>query len=295
MNIYTDSELNNMNKNELISCVRNLENQFVVNNELDNDLPEDSEIAYYVYKTYDYDWFKRLAGNRSTKHKDKIKRSIEQNGYFRNPININDLHEIGDGQARFYACKELNLPIEFIVSKNMDLHECIKRNSNSTNWKMKNFVDSFAEAGNEDYIVLKDLLERYNGQLADENIIILAGKSKSEGGASSGSVKAGKFKMMDTDTASRRIEYVCNMMDIIRGICGRQRPWVCAFKFVYYCNEIDKTKLEKKLKEHINMIHASNTIKESIDMLEDVYNFHRKEKVYFHPWYNKYCKICTKR
>ena len=66
--------------------------------------------------TRDYSLFKKLDGNRDVKKKNALVKSITEfdlTNY--SPIIVTDDFRIVDGQHRFEACKELNLPIYFIV------------------------------------------------------------------------------------------------------------------------------------------------------------------------------------
>lgn len=58
-----------------------------------------------VYRTNNYDQFKRLVGNREVNPKrvKTIKKSVEEIGYIPNPIIVNENMEVIDGQGRLQA------------------------------------------------------------------------------------------------------------------------------------------------------------------------------------------------
>ena len=70
-----------------------------------------------VYSTTDYDSFAKLEGNRDVlqSRKNIIKESIEERGWIRNPVVVNEKMQIIDGQGRFEALKELGMPIEYVI------------------------------------------------------------------------------------------------------------------------------------------------------------------------------------
>lgn len=63
--------------------------------------------------TSDYFRFKILDGNRDVlkSHVNKIKESMKKFGWIGPGIIVNEKFEIIDGQTRFYAAKELGLPM----------------------------------------------------------------------------------------------------------------------------------------------------------------------------------------
>ena len=135
---------------------------------------KDEKVAYNVYTTNDYSIFKRLPGNRDIPESriSKIVESIQSIGWVHNPIIVNEKMEVIDGQGRLTALQRLKMPVEYVVAPGAGNKECIYMNMNMVNWKLPDFVKSYAEQGNENYQRLLSLMERYaNGNL---NIISTA-------------------------------------------------------------------------------------------------------------------------
>ena len=69
-----------------------------------------------VKKTMDYSLVKKLEGHRDVRKKNALVESIkEMDLTMYSPIIVSEDFRIIDGQHRFEACKELNLPIYFLV------------------------------------------------------------------------------------------------------------------------------------------------------------------------------------
>jgi len=66
--------------------------------------------------TYDYEIFKRMRGNRilNNSHVKNLVKSMKEK-YLPQPILVNKDMEIIDGQHRFAAAEELNLPIHYLI------------------------------------------------------------------------------------------------------------------------------------------------------------------------------------
>lgn len=253
------------------------------------------EIAATVYQTNDYSIFRVLNGNRSvlTQRKRIILTSIKERGFIMNPIVVNEKMEIIDGQGRFEALRELDMPIYYIVAVGATIDDCIALNIKQKNWSLNDYIHCYAEIGNDEYIFLEKLLHKYHGKLHDNVIVHIAGISTADSTPSS-KIKNGEFRIMDRDTIDKRMEFAMSLSDIIGTDKGRSRLWGCVFKFLYYTEEIDKKTLMHKLTRRVDEIPMCGKVKDAILRIEDVYNFKTESdnKVFFQPLFEKYKKMC---
>lgn len=113
-----------------------------------------------VLQTTNYDMFVSLEGNRAVKdgRVNRIIKSIETIGYLPNPILVNENMEVIDGQGRLEALRRMKLPVDYIVCEGIGVKECRQMNIHQSNWTNADFIQSFAAAGNPDYIRLRDIL-----------------------------------------------------------------------------------------------------------------------------------------
>ena len=114
------------------------------------------EAIEFVYQTTNYDKFSCVEFNRDVKESRfyKIKASFEEREIL-NPIIVNENFEIIDGQGRFEVCKELGRPIKYIVACGADINDCRRMNRYNCPWSNDDFIDSYANAGIEDYIRIR--------------------------------------------------------------------------------------------------------------------------------------------
>jgi hypothetical protein len=125
----------------------------------------ESNVKIYFSKTYGD--FKMLKGNRDIDPKKikKIKAAIEDEGidilkYA--PIIVDEKMRIIDGQHRYQVCRELKRPVHYVVIEKADLKEVAKINSNSSSWKVKDFLNSFVDLKRPAYEKIVELRETYN-------------------------------------------------------------------------------------------------------------------------------------
>lgn len=112
-----------------------------------------TKVVCSVYETNDYSIFKELEFNRdvSVFRVEKLIASLKENEIL-NPIVVNEKMEIIDGQGRFEALKVLGRPIKFVFSYGATIDDCRRMNAYNTKWSQRDFVYSFASAGNQNYI-----------------------------------------------------------------------------------------------------------------------------------------------
>lgn len=83
---------------------------------------KDVESDIKVYVTKDYSIFNFLESNRAVNQNQvkKIVKSIQEKGYYPVPILVDDNYSIIDGQHRFTAVEQLNLPVYYIKGAFID-------------------------------------------------------------------------------------------------------------------------------------------------------------------------------
>lgn len=213
----------------------------------------EKEEAYKVYTTKDYSIFKRLVGNRDIPESriSKIVESIQTIGWVHNPIIVNEKMEVIDGQGRLTALQRLKMPVEYIIAKGVGNRECIYMNMNMVNWKLPDFIKSYAEQGNENYQRLLSLMERYaNGNL---NIISTAvyriSKSKQR------DIKQGVLQLTEEQyrAAVPRLEFIKPLLEVLdeKKLPGSMITLMQTLIYYYDYPEVDKERLAYSVEKYI--------------------------------------------
>ena len=106
-------------------------------------------------KTYNYDQFKFLPGNRpvSEARVKKFVNLFNEIGYLEEyPILCTEKYEIIDGQHRWMACLQLHLPIYYSIIEVSDPQNLmIKINANQDIWRLDDYVRFYASRGSKFY------------------------------------------------------------------------------------------------------------------------------------------------
>lgn len=231
-----------------------------------------------ILETTNYDLFKKLEGNRATTvgRVDKIKKSIMEVGYITSPILVNENMEIIDGQGRFEALRELKLPVEYIIQPGLNFRECIAMNVYQTNWSMTDYIKSYAEKGNQNYIYFYKLLEEFP-LIKNFQIFVTAIKEQDKFNASM--LRNGELKITEEEYEGAR-ERISEVYDIIEKYRKISRFWLILRGMLYclYIPEVDKKRLKEKVIEVLesDKVPAIPTTDEAVQFLETIYNRNRK-------------------
>lgn len=209
--------------------------------------------AYKVYMTKDYSIFRRLIGNRDIPESriSKIVGSIQEIGWIRNPIVVNEKMEVIDGQGRLTALQRLGLPVEYIIAEGAGSKECIHMNMNMVNWKLPDFIKSYAEQGNANYQRLLALMEKYaNGNLdIISTAVYRLSKSKHR------DIKAGTLQLTEEQyqAAIPRLEYVKPLLDNIdeKKLPGSMVTLMQTLIYYFDYEDVDKERLAYSVEKYI--------------------------------------------
>ena len=239
---------------------------------------EKTSVAYNVYTTRDYSIFKRLVGNRDIPESriSKIVESIQAVGWIHNPIIVNEKMEVIDGQGRLTALQRLRMPIEYVIAEGAGNKECIYMNMNMVNWKLPDFIKSYAEQGNENYQRLLKLMEKYaNGNLdIISTAVYRISRSKHK------DIKQGTLQLTQEqyDAAISRLEYIEPMLNQIdeKKLPGSFITLMQTLVYYYDYPEVDKERLAYSVEKYIynSTPWVSNTDCEK--EVENVYNYGMK-------------------
>lgn len=241
-----------------------------------------------VLVTNKYEMFKKLDGNRITDERriNKIKESIKKVGYITSPILVNEQMEIIDGQGRFEALKQMQLPVEYIVQEGVGIKECVAMNVHQTNWTIKDYIDSYADRGVQSYIYIRDLMERFK----INNISIIAVATHNQSRYVPELVQEGSIVVTEEQykKAVEKLEYVSEIRE--RFNLPRLNLFIKGILFCMEIEEIDLKRLKEKCIEVLEYgkLPPIPTIEEVMMFIEEIYNKNSKRPtLYIYTEYRK--------
>jgi hypothetical protein len=135
-------------------------------------------------ETKNYDLFKfrinRPIDNGLVK---RLKDSIIEIGYIKSrPIIVDEQYNILDGQHRYIACKELNIPVVWDqISCNGDADKIIiQLNKNQLVWRISEYIQFYAQKGIECYVEFIKFNQMYRHETSTSIAIFIGERDKSK-------------------------------------------------------------------------------------------------------------------
>ena len=227
-------------------------------------------------KTLDYDKFCLLELNRdlNRNHINKLKKSIEENGYLTgNPIIVNEKMEILDGQHRFIALKELGMEIPYGIC-NVDYAMMIRLNTTQRSWSANDYINYYSEKDhNPNYIRLRKLMDAF--KLNATTILIMRDGFMS--GTQSETIRNGAFKL-NIDDELRIREFIKNFEQVIKPTKLKFSQRLCSgMTNIANRKGFKWNTLISKAKKYPTLAHNCRTSVEFEKMLQDLYNYNIKK------------------
>ena len=243
-----------------------------------------------IFETYDYNQFKILDSNRAVTdaRKNMLKKSIQEYGYIRNPIVVNEKMEILDGQGRFSACKELDKPIQFTVVEGAGIKECMVLNQNAKNWSLTDFIKSYANQGNQSYVYFDKLLEYGFGITAT----LYAVENKFSPSRGTDLIKDGRL-FIDKDIYRKAVESLNILKELepyINRIEGRKEMIKVGIIFASRIDICDNRRLIESIKKRFTMIAPVASMNGFLDDLSNIYNYKQRSseaRIYLKEEYDR--------
>lgn len=242
-----------------------------------------------IKTTNNYEMFKKLEGNRITDDRrvEKIKKSILKVGYITSPILVNENMEIIDGQGRFEALKQLQLPVEYIVQNSIGIKECVAMNVHQTNWSTVDYINSYADRGVQSFVYVRNLMEMFK----IHNVSIIAVATLGVGKFLDNCIHEGSLKITQEqyENAVKKLEF---FGDILKGYNDIKRVNLF-YKGLLYCTEIDGIDLNRLKEKSIDVLERGKlppipTIEEVMQFIEEIYNKNsKKPTLYIYTEYRK--------
>ncbi len=236
------------------------------------------------FVTENYSLFKPLLGNRgiSAARIRKIKESIESVGYMPSRIIVNEKNEVIDGQCRLQVFKEYGLPVHVDVVPGIGIKECIAMNINQTNWKIDDYISSYAAQGNENYKRLQKLLKTFRA--IGMRAILAAACDYKTGGQVWDYAKDGTIQISEKDyySIAEKLDYVMQFKELFKTVGGLNHTYYVAIMFAYSLPGVSHERLAKKIFEKRVELYQTATLEQSLAVIEKIYNdsIRRNDRVY---------------
>ena len=229
-----------------------------------------------IKKTKNYELFKIHRANRqiNKNHVRNIKKSMQKK-FLISPIIVNEKLEVIDGQHRLIASRDLDLPVYYFINNNYSINEMQRLNAINKNWVPIDYLNTGIELNNQNYIDYKRFKKKY-GFSHEINLTLLSDNATNN---NLYKFKEGIFKV-------KNYELACGYADLITLISPyykefKRRRFVTAILFLLKHKQdvFSIHEFIKKLKSRPNSLQNCISMKQYLELIEEIYNYRRQLKV----------------
>lgn len=251
---------------------------------------------YRVYQTTNYDTLVTMAGNRRINQPNfrRLKVSMEKRQLF-SPILVNERMQIIDGQHRFLCCQELKLPVFYIVVPNYGLEEVQILNTNTANWTKMDYLKSFCDLKNYEYIKFKRFMLDYPdfGFQSAYRLLTLStgmkikvkkGKKKNQKFSRDENAvthlktfENGELVIPDLKRSEELAKKIMMFKPFYKGF--NRRTFVASMIGIFANPNYSQNDMLKKLEQQPTALVDCINISQYKSLVEDIYNYKRREKI----------------
>ncbi len=224
-----------------------------------------------VKSTRDYNLFTYLTGNRKPNkaHVRKLQEAISDNAKLSpyRPILVNEDMAIIDGQHRFEALKNLDLPVHYVVAEGTGLKEVQELNSIAKVWTPVEYAKSFADLGHDVYEFYLEMKRTYG--LNHDVLLNFISLDEPMTGTM---FQAGGLVAPDRDKSHRLARQLTEVGEYYPRY--KIRTFARAYYAVANTKGYDHARMIAKMKAKGDTIKNVALREEYIKELEKVYNYH---------------------
>ena len=231
-------------------------------------------MAHTFNTSSNYKQFKLLVDNRDTvrKHINKLKDAIQQNPEILEvqPILVNEKMEIIDGQHRFVAAMELNLPIHYTQVRGLDIVTARNMNILQKGWTFEDYAMSYAKAGNVHYKAFNKFHREYPSVAFSTVALIMSGQNHKN---VTSDFRSGKFVMLaEADDVQWKLDELVRIRNLVGGV-PISRAFVSALMKVLDMEDFNYERFITNLEKKPEMFERTPLVRDALRMIEDIYNY----------------------
>lgn len=233
-----------------------------------------------VLETRDYSIFKFRHDNREIKpnHVKYLTKKMKDKGWLKtSTVVINGNGDIIDGQHRVKAAIEASVPIRFRVERGAGIEEITEMNTGQRNWSPFDHLHKFVARGNENYIKFDNFIKEFPMFRITECAMFL------NNGISTVDRRVfeeGRWIAKDVNVARKWANNVLSLKPYFEKYYNKSifvRAMIKVFTTKKDVFNFDQFLHKVKLRP--SMIYACGTVEQYVEMIEDIYNYKRSDKV----------------
>lgn len=232
-----------------------------------------------IYETKDYSIFKFREDNRevNVNHVKKLANRMKENGWLSSSVvTLNGSGEVIDGQHRVKAAMSVNCPIRYKVTRGAGSEEMTAMNTLQKNWSPFDHLHKFVTKGNPHYITFNNFVNEFPMFKYTEVAMLLNNTLST---IKRDTFESGEYVVKNEKKARLWASYILQLKPYFEKYYTKA-IFVRAFiKVVSNKKEFVFEDFLHKVKLRPMMLVACGTVDQYVEMIENIYNYKRANKV----------------
>ena len=209
-----------------------------------------------------------------------LKKSIQKNNaLYLKPITIDNEYYIIDGQTRYKACQELNMPfyVDIVNSMEWSNEDLISINTTQRNWKLQDYLCYYVKFNTDSYIAFEQFLKLHK-HITIQMLIAIFNKTNFRSHLNSKTFKNGELKY-DNSNKSTILEWLGWLHQIneapfypsLNDRTKRNQEFQCSLLKKFQSPNWDNCKFVRLLSEYPHQLNKLKRITDFDQEIEDIY------------------------
>ena len=209
-----------------------------------------------------------------------LKKSIQKNNaLYLKPITIDNEYNIIDGQTRYKACKQLDIPfyVDIVNSMEWSKEDLISINTTQRNWKLEDYLRYYVKFNKDSYKAFEHFLKLHK-HMTIQMLIVIFNKTNSRSQLNSKIFKNGELKY-DSTNESTILEWLGWLHQInkapifpsLNDSTKRNQEFQCSLLKKFQSPNWDNCKFIKLLSEYPHQLNKLKRITDFDQEIEDIY------------------------
>jgi hypothetical protein len=232
-----------------------------------------------IFETKDYSIFKFREDNRivNTNHVKKLAKRMSENGWLSTSVvTLNGSGDVIDGQHRVKAAISVGVPIRYKVTRGAGIDEMTDMNTLQKNWSPFDHLHKFVVRGNVNYITFDNFVKEFPMFKYTEIAMLL---NNSMSSIKRDTFESGEYVVKNEKKAREWSNFLLEIKPHFEKYYNKSIFVRALIKILSNKKEFKFDEFMHKVKLRPTKLVACGTVEQYIEMIEDIYNYKRSDKV----------------
>ena len=240
-----------------------------------------------VFKTHNYSIFKDLKGNRviSDPNLKGIIRSVEEDGYSPNLIQVNEKMEVTDGKHRIKMCAFFKRPVYYYMVRGATIDDTTIMNTHRKSWSFDDWLHRYVSHNYQEYKIYEHLKNLWGFDHWSCIFLLCRTKGVRGRGKLKKAFETGNLKIETLEEGKRWAQRILDVEPYYEGY--KKRSFVQAMIRVFHDKDYNHKTFLRKLKLVRDRMYHCSTVGLYINRIDEVMNFQQpkhKRTMFAQKW-----------